>query len=180
MLRLIPHALAFLLLGVAAPPATAAAPERCAGAGQRNAAPGFRCATKRGNFFRLVHRSPKGKEFWLDETSGLVWGDVLSERIRRRAAAGLCAKKTEENSYGATHLSRLPTLQDFADAEAHGFREVLPAMKDHFFWIDSRVPGAANIGHMFNGNLGKPEIVVYRSINFETIRCVGRPKAPAR
>lgn len=172
-MRLLLFNLALLLL-----PVFAAAEEKlsgCISADLRSAAPGFRCKTKAGFPFKLLHRSEKGKEFWLDETSALLWGDQLSERIRRKAAASLCARKTEgENFFPDRHLSELPTMLDFTTAEAHGFREVLPNFAEKFYWMKSEVPGAANIGHVFNGNFGKAEIVVYRSINFENIRCVAR------
>lgn len=136
--------------------------------------PDFACRSSKGNIFRLTHRAEDGTEVWLDRFSGLHWGDKLPERIRRKAAGELCAKQVEgRTKIGSQLVNKLPTLEDFAGAESRGFREVLPNMKDHFYWADSSVPGARNIGHVFNGNIGKPELVVYRSINFENVRCVG-------
>lgn len=143
--------------------------------------PDFACRSSKGSIFRLTHRAGDGSEIWLDRYSGIQWGDKLPERIRRKAAAELCAKPVDgRTKVGTLLLNRLPTLAEFEGAEARGFREVMPHMKDHFYWADSSVPGAKNIGHVFNGNVGKPEIVVYRSINFENVRCVGKanPEAP--
>lgn len=135
---------------------------------------GFHCKTSNGHDWLLAYKGPNRAEVWKDMQTGLHWSDKLSQRIRRKAAGDLCKTRIpDENYYSYRHLSRLPTLQDFELAEKHQFREVLPNMADHYYWIDSSVPGAKNIGHMFNGNIGKPEIVVYRSINFENIRCVG-------
>lgn len=145
----------------------------------RAAKVGFACRTSKEKIFRLVHRAGDGAEIWLDRFTGLHWGDKLPDRIRRKAAAVLCTKAVDgRTKMGALLLNQLPTINDFETAEHNGFREVLPNMKDHYYWIDSSVPGAKNIGHMFNGNIGKPEIVVYRSINFENIRCVGREVNP--
>jgi hypothetical protein len=148
----------------------------------RTVKPDFACRSSKGNTFRLTHRAEDGSEVWLDRHSGLQWGDKLPERIRRKAAAELCARQVEgRTKVGSLLLNRLPTLAELEGAESRGIREVLPHMKDHFYWIDSSVPGAKNIGHVFNGNVGKPEIVVYRSINFENVRCVGlsEPKIKA-
>lgn len=145
----------------------------------RAAKPGFTCQSAKGGTFSLVHRHENGAEIWKDEGAGVYWGDKLPDRIRRRAARELCAADREGvTRVGPQPVQTLPTLKDFETAEKHGFREVLPNMKDHYYWIDSSVPGAKNIGHMFNGNVGKPEIVVYRSINFENVRCIGREANP--
>jgi hypothetical protein len=152
-------------------------PAECGSLDLRKLPVGQGCNTSKGRQFILMHRSASGKEAWMDSTTTIVWGDKLTERIRRRAAKELCGKVVpEENSFGNYHLSELPTLDDFKAAEANGFREVLPNMEDHFYWADSSVPGAKNIGHIFNGSLGKPEIVVYRSINFENVRCIERSR----
>lgn len=167
---------AFLpLLLISLPNQGAYAAEACARSALRTAPVGFECSTSTGHLFKLMHRSGKGKEFWLDRESGLIWGDKLTERIRRKVASELCRKKTEgETSFGNTPPAYLPSLADFETSEKRGFREVLPNMNGHFYWINSSVPGAANIGQVFNGSLGKSETVVYRSINFENIRCVLR------
>jgi hypothetical protein len=136
---------------------------------------GFRCKTEKGFSFTLVYRSEKGKEAWRDDQTKIVWGDKLSQRTRRKAAADLCASRIpEENFFGENHLNELPTREDFALAESHGFREVLPNMTNEAYWVKSVVPGAANIGHVFNGNSGQSRIIVYRAINYEHIRCIGR------
>lgn len=141
----------------------------------RKAPVGTKFVTSKGISFTLVFRSDSGKEAWLDEESGILWGDQVSERIHRKGAASLCARGIDgETVAGGHHLTELPTLADFAQAEAHGFREVLPNMKNAYYWIRSSVPGAANVGHVFSGNLGKPILILYRSINFEHVRCVQR------
>ena len=136
---------------------------------------GSRLKTSTGHFFTLVSRSDKGAEAWKDEASGVTWSDKLSKRIRRKDAASLCSKSFPgENVFDGKHLSELPALDDFRTAETHGFREVLPNMKDGYFWIRSTVPNAPNIGHVFSGNLGREILIVYRSINFEHVRCISR------
>jgi len=166
--------LAILMLQNAAAKPTA---ESCSRVDPRKVPLGQSCLTSKGHEFILMHRSESGNEAWLDKASSILWGDKLTERIRRRAAKDLCKKEISgENRFGEHHLATLPTLEEFNAAETRGFREVLPNMKDHFYWIDSSVPGAKNIGHVFNGNVGKPEIVVYRSINFENVRCIDRSR----
>lgn len=149
-------------------------PVICGAIDLRSAAAGTECVTAQNARFKLLQRK-NGKEIWKDLKSGLVWGDEMTERASRKKANAECAKKVEgENVAGRIHASRLPTLDDYAQAESHGFREVLPGMKNQVYWIDSQVPGAANVGHVFNANVGKPFLITYRAINFEKIRCVGK------
>ena len=141
----------------------------------RRMAVGERFVTSKGFAFVLLFRSETGKEMWFDEAAKVTWGDRLSERIRRQAAAGLCATKIPgENTAAGRNLKELPTLADFATAESHGFREVLPNMTDSYYWVNSKIKGAANIGHVFSGNLGRPILILYRAINYENIRCIAR------
>ena len=143
----------------------------------RKARVGTKIETKKGFSFSLFFRSQDGHEIWKDETSGILWSDRISKRIRRLGAEKLCSEKIAgENFVEKEHLNELPGLDDFLLAEKHGMREVLPNIQDSYYWIRSSVPDAPNIGHVFSGNLGKPILIVYRSINFENVRCISRLK----
>jgi hypothetical protein len=145
----------------------------------RKAPVGTRFTTSKGVSFTLLFRSESGREAWRDEKSGVIWGDRLSRRVPRKEAAALCASSiANENVVNGKHLDALPTLDDFALAESHGFREVLPNMKDDYFWAASSVPGAANVGHVFSAGLGRPILILYRSINFDHVRCILRGQRP--
>lgn len=133
--------------------------------------PGYTCRTSTGGEWRLVKRDSDGTESWRDLKTRILWGDRMEKRVRRLDAGKLCAKSAIA---GGKKSSLLPTLEDYRTAEANGIRQALPHFAGHFYWIDSKIPGAANVGHVFNGNLGKEELIIYRSINFENVRCIQR------
>jgi hypothetical protein len=158
---------AFLVI-LAAAGASAAPPN------PRDLPVGASFTTSQGFSFTLVARSDSGAETWRDERAHLLWNDVETERVARKAAAALCARGGE----GKKKAGELPTLEEYAAAERHGFREVLPHMTDRYFWVNSTVPNAPNVGHVFSGNLGRAILITYRSINFENVRCVRREASP--
>src|ERR1035437_8937640 len=82
--------------------------------------------SKTGHEFELLERT-NGKDVWKDLTSGLVWFDMEKEKYTHNEAV----EKFKD---------RLPTIEEFAEAEKHGFRDILPNIEDRWFWSASLYP----------------------------------------
>lgn len=147
--------------------------------------------TQSGVSWNLVSRSrdPKiGKfyEVWKDSQSGLLWGDRLDKRYTHHdaIALGINGKVVSETACGSDEGKvasagigekkfGLPTIEEFQQAEKNGVREVLPNMKDYFFWSASRDPGYTGYARGFNGYDGVSSSVAVR-VYVNSVRCVGR------
>jgi hypothetical protein len=127
------------------------------------------CATKNPNHFewkgsvsgntgegnwKLVARSSSAKEIWLDETTGMIWSDIVSTSSNWCQASGndespLAPATVDCNAIGAgdsrcsgasllgipaSEISwRLPTRADLLQADLNGARFVLPRT-DSIIW----------------------------------------------
>jgi hypothetical protein len=100
---------------------------------------------------------------WRDETSTLIWLPEI---------------KTQVNHYQALELEnserRLPTKEEFEDAEDHGIREILE-LNEKVFWSSTAHPNDAAYAFVFNGNYGD---IYYDdrdySYYYYSALCVGR------
>ncbi len=129
--------------------------------------PGVQCTTSKKIIFRLESIAANGDQLWEDIQSGIVWTDRLPERYAGIDAAAACAKLPE-----LVCPNRLPLAKDFETLEAHGGREALPHMKDHFYWTGTTHPKAANARKIFSGNFGTTNWVSYINIPYESTRCI--------
>ena len=114
--------------------------------------------TSKGVKFKLVSRK-NGKETWQDLKTKLKWFD----------------KEDDVYTFDSAVIKfgdRLPTKEEFEVAETHGFSEVLPNIKDFYFWSASVVSYARSGAWIFNSTNGNV------SGNFRltpvAVRCVGR------
>lgn len=126
----------------------------------REVAVGSVVRTSKGTLFELISRDERGKEIWLDKTSGIIWGDAEDDKYNHHDAV---------EKFG----DKLPTKEEFEIAEEHGFREVLPNIRGNWFWSGSVNPVNASYAYFFNGGYG----VVGggdRSVNSGSVRCVSR------
>ena len=111
--------------------------------------------TSKGFKFKLISRK-SGREGWRDLSSKLVWFSK------------------EDGSYNFDEAiskfgDKLPTKEEFEEAENHGFREVLEYPHD-YFWSASVYSNNRNYAWIFGGGL---VAVTSRSSPF-AVRCVGR------
>ncbi|GIL17934.1 MAG: hypothetical protein BroJett040_16850 [Oligoflexia bacterium] len=94
---------------------------------------GQSCQTSKGFSFTLIERTAEGSHIYLDQTSGLIWGDrVISKKMpfNFKKAKSLCTSDEglEARGNGSQNLDqvtfRLPTMDELTTAEEHGFREL--------------------------------------------------------
>lgn len=114
--------------------------------------------TKEG-FTWVVYKKIRKKVYWLDKISGLVWHPVENEKYNHCDAIKKFADK-------------LPTKEEWEEAEKHGIREV-SCMKNMFLWSGSVHPNYSDIAYDFSGYSG---CIGYDSRYHSSIsvRCVGR------
>jgi hypothetical protein len=157
--------------------------------------PGANKTTKSGAKWNLVARSrdPKtGKyyEVWKDAQSGLLWGDRLDSKYSHYSAVALdstgkvlseYACKSNEGTRAVAGIGEkkfgLPTINEYAQAEKNGVREVLPNMKDYWFWSASLDPNNTDSAQFFvgfNGDSGSGYRDGGSRGNHVSVRCVGR------
>ena len=115
--------------------------------------------SKNGFEFELVYRDPDGKESWKDLATGIVWHDREDRKYTHYEAV---------EKFGVN----LPTIEEFEAAEKHGFREVLPNMKEYSFWSASLNPSSMDYARFFNGYGGYGGYCI-RGPHY-SVRCVGR------
>jgi hypothetical protein len=110
----------------------------CAGLNLRSVPVGTQCVTSKQALFQLVTRNAynRGNEQWKDLTSGLTWVSLTSSYDMTHAITA-CGSWTNGSHSG----DRLPDMTEFLNAEADGFREVLPNTSDYFWSEQIVVPG---------------------------------------
>jgi hypothetical protein len=120
--------------------------------------------------FALVARTEKGHEVYKDLHSGLIWSDRLPSTMNHNDALKVCKADLPEVG-GISGLSwRLPSIEEYKDAENKWIRSALPNM--NFLWWSSSFGSFVKVvGMLFNGSNG---VVYYgdRDVNY-SVRCVG-------
>ncbi len=95
------------------------------------------CSQTKGNFV-LVAMTEKGMEIYKDIQSGLIWGSRILSDFNHYGSNMACAEEVS----GYLKLSllkwRLPTIQEFESAYAHGMKNALPHA-DHSYWSSTPV-----------------------------------------
>ncbi len=125
----------------------------------RSVVVGFKCRTSKGAIYERVARANFG-ESWKD-SDGLIWSDYIGSHSQYDAVS-LCQRLS----------GTLPARADFERGEANGFREVLPNMKDRWFWSSSVRPNYSAYAYDFNGDIGY--IAYYNRDSNYAVRCAGR------
>ncbi len=99
----------------------------------------------------LVTHTLGGIQVWRDNTTGLLWGDMLAEIIENvdgsgrsywnglfsfKKARSICGESRFQKYNG--HIAEvswsLPKIDAFVTASAHGFQNILPNTFPRFFW----------------------------------------------
>ena len=141
-------------------------PTACSSINLRIAPLGMKCKTSKGGhdgkgaIFERVSRDNFG-EAWKGP-DGVIWSDRTGSDTQFNAV------------YACENLGgELPSRANFERGEANGFREVLPNMKDHWFWSSSVNPSDPYYGNYFSGNYGDIGDTSRNNGKF-SVRCVGR------
>src|SRR5690606_37115440 len=92
-------------------------------------------------------RTGKFYEVWKDSKSGLLWGDALDKRYSYYNAIALDSKgkvisesacKSDDGKASSANIGEktfgVPSRAEFFEAEKNGLREVVPNMRDRWFW----------------------------------------------
>jgi len=120
---------------------------------------------ERKGHFVLVQRNEDKSEIWKDEKSGLIWGDKLPKSISQHKAGTACKKlaKIDGKSW------RLPTKEEFEEAEVHGIRSALPNMS-YEFWSSSLDASYSRYAWSLNGRSGT--VNRWDRNGLSSVRCV--------
>jgi hypothetical protein len=114
--------------------------------------------TSKGYSFTLTKKDNAGNQYWHDNTSGLIWGPVEQGKFSHHEAT-------------AKFGNMLPTKEEFEEAEKHGFREVIPRIKDFWLWSSSVYPYYTDGACVFVGSYGGI-VNYYRSYAYGAAVCV--------
>ncbi len=154
------------------------------------------------NTWRVVSRAGCTEkscyEVWIDEVSGLLWTDVLTDEVTWFEATG-SEKKGAGGVTNATKVSvceekpayttplkyapmkgylsgirwRLPSIEEWEESEKHGIRTVFDKNTWYrFFWSSSVISDEKNTAWQFNGWGGRKDNTEYRDGRLP-VRCVG-------
>ena len=121
--------------------------------------------------FALVTRTKKGKEVHKEIKTGLLWGDRLSSTMDHYAAKEACKANLEEVAKLNERTWRLPSKEEYEEAEKNGIRKALPNMND-VFWSSSVRRSGSNSAWMFAGDSGDADYYLRSSDG--SARCVAR------
>jgi hypothetical protein len=118
--------------------------------------------------FILVTRTRDLLEIHLEISSGLLWTDTLLPiKMPYRQARWACNMRMREAA-GIIGYWRLPTPEEYMNAEKSNIRKALPNIK-HFFWTSDIIMHTAVA---FNGFRG--ELFDWDNDGEQSVRCVSR------
>lgn len=104
---------------------------------------------------------------WIDNLTGLLWHSEFQTKINHYDA----------EKWASEQGKRLPTQEEFVEAEKHGVRVLKDmAWKDHWFWSSSLYPGHSDVAYGFYGGNGSAYDLVTRNDSTGSVaaRCVSR------
>jgi hypothetical protein len=122
--------------------------------------------------FVLVTRTKEFKEVHKEIKTGLLWGDRLPSRMNHYNAEKACKADLDEVAKLSGLTWRLPSIEEYEEAEKSGIRKALPNM-NYWFWSSSVHRSYSSVAWLFNGYDGYADDY-YRS-NVDSVRCVARP-----
>jgi len=129
--------------------------------------------------FVLVTRSKDFKEVHKEVSTGLLWSDRLPNTMTHHNAEKAC-KATLPEVAGISGVTwRLPSIDEYKEAEKNGIRKALPNM-NHWFWSSSVHRSDSDYAWLFNGSNGytyyddRTGYYVFRYIYVHSVRCVAR------
>jgi hypothetical protein len=125
--------------------------------------------------FVLVARTTDFKEVHKELSTGLLWSDTLPTQMDRLNAKNAC-KDTIAEGAGLSGVSwRLPSINEFKEAEKSGIRKALPNMNS-WFWSSTANTNDSNDPWLYSGHYGNTFTFsgifnFARKFNF-SVRCV--------
>ncbi len=122
--------------------------------------------------FNLVTRTKEFKEIYKDTKSGLLWGDRLETGMNHFKAMEACKADLDEVGQINEVSWRLPSKEEYEEANKNEVRAALPNM-DYWFWTSTLNASNPNHAWFYNGLDGV--LSNYnRSYGNDSVRCIGR------
>lgn len=125
--------------------------------------------TSENEGFILVTRLNNFKEVYKETKTGLLWSDRLLNKMNRYNAQKVCKADLEEFADLSNVKWRLPSIDEYHEAQKNGISKELPNM-NHWFWSSSVHRSHSKDAWLFNGVNGH-SISLYRG--YHSVRCVG-------
>ncbi len=126
--------------------------------------------------FVLVTRSKDFKEVHKEVSTGLFWSDRLPKTMNHYSAEKACNSSLKEVAGISGVTWRLPSKEEYEQAEKNGIRKALPNMS-YWFWSSSVHRNNSDYAWLFNGYDGFVDYY-YRSdgndYDYYSVRCVAR------
>lgn len=121
--------------------------------------------------FVLVTRSKDFKEVHKEVSTGLLWSDRLPSTMSHYDVEKACKADLKE-VVGISGVSwRLPSIDEYKEADKNGIRKALPNM-NYWFWSSSVHRRNSNFAWLFDGDDGNFYV---NNRNFsDSVRCVAR------
>ena len=120
--------------------------------------------------FVLVTRSKDFKEVYKETSTGLLWSDRLPYSLGYKSASSSCNSSLKEVAGISGVTWRLPSINEYKEAEENGIRNALPNM-NYWFWSSSRDSGNSYFVLTFSGDNGDTLAMGY-DIGWMSVRCV--------
>ena len=128
------------------------------------------CRKTNGNY-ALVARTKEGHEVHKDLVSGLIWSDRLINTMSHYHAQKVCESDLNEVAGLKNTFWRLPSIEEYDEAEKNGIRKALPNM-NYWFWSSSVHRSNSYGAWLFYGGNG---FTYYYNRNDDySVRCVAR------
>jgi hypothetical protein len=103
--------------------------------------------------FVLVARTTDSKEVYKELSTGLLWSDTLPTLMDKTNAKNACKDSIAEGA-GLSGVSwKLPSINQFKEAEKSGIRKALPNMNS-WFWSSTASTNDSNDPWLYSGHYG--------------------------
>jgi hypothetical protein len=122
--------------------------------------------------FVLVTRSKDFKEVHKEVSTGLLWSDRLPSTMSHYSAEKACKADLKEVAGISGVTWRLPSIDEYKEAEKNGIRKALPNM-NYWFWSSSVLHSNSSGAWLFSGYYGDTVYYVFRNDD-DSVRCVAR------
>ena len=115
----------------------------------------------------MITRDSRGQEVYLDAYTGKIWGDMIAEDAPQKAGIKACSGILAHIG-GLSEIEwRLPSLEDYYEAENRQIFDQLPNYRKSF-WTSTTDTLGADTGYQFEGRATMVKLKY-----FGAIRCVG-------
>jgi hypothetical protein len=123
--------------------------------------------------FVLVTRSKHFKEVHKEVSTGLLWSDRLPSTMNHYSAEKACKADLKEVAGISGVTWRLPSIDEYKEAEKNGIWKALPNM-NYWFWSSSVHRSYSDVAWLFVGDYGSTGSGYRNDYGYVSVRCVAR------